>query len=275
MVAEIGIGTYFYAGTSELLRKGIELGANFVDTAELYGNEDVVGRAVKEIRERVFVATKTHHFKYKEVLQCAEASLKRLGIDTIDLYQLHLANAAVPIAETMGAMEELVQQGKVRYLGVSNFTVPELVEAQAALKKNKLVSNQMRYNVADRTIERDVLPFCREHNVTLIAYSPLGHNFRELLAADSKGVLEEVARETHKSKAQVALNWCLAKRGVMVLAKTESEEHMKENCGSSGWRLTPEQLGRLDRGIKFRRRGPFEVALRRFVRRTAQKVRGR
>jgi len=157
---EIGIGTYLYQGSSELLRRGIELGANFIDTAELYGNEEVVGRAIRGLRERAFIATKTHHFRYQEVLQCAEASLKRLGLDTIDLYQLHLANAAVPIAETMAAMEELVEQGKVRFIGVSNFSVPEFVRAQAALKRHELVSNQLRYSIVDRTVERDLLPFC-------------------------------------------------------------------------------------------------------------------
>lgn len=272
---EIGIGTYLYRGTSQLLRKGIELGANFIDTAELYGNEEVVGRAVKGIRDQVFVATKTHHFKYQEVIHCAEASLLRLGIDTIDLYQLHHPNAAVPIAETMAAMEQLVQQGKVRFIGVSNFTVPEVLKAQAALKMNKLVSNQMRYSIIDRTIERELLPFCQQHNLTLIAYSPLGHSFRNVLAADTAGVLEHVAREACKTKAQVALNWCLAKPGVVVIPKTESEAHLAENCASSGWRLTAEQVEKLNRGIKFRCRGRFEVAVRTFVRRTLQRVRGR
>src|SRR5215472_3280677 len=214
MLPEIGLGTYLYRGTAELLRKGVELGATFIDTAELYENEEVVGRAVKGIRDQVFIATKTHHFKYDEVIQCAEASLRRLGIDTIDLYQLHWTNATVPIAETMAAMEELVQQGKVRFLGVSNFGVRDVLEAQAALKRNKLVSNQMRYSIIDRTVERQVLPFCQQHQLTLIAYSPLGHSFRNVLEADPTAALERVARETGKTKAQVALNWCLAKPGV-------------------------------------------------------------
>ena len=272
---EIGLGTYLYRGTAELLRKGLELGATFIDTAELYQNEEVVGRAIKGIREQVFVATKTHHFRYHEVIQCAEASLLRLGIDTIDLYQLHYPNASVPIVETMSAMEELVLQGKVRFIGVSNFTLPEFLKAQAALKRNKLVSNQMRYSIVDRTIERDLLPFCQQHKVTLIAYSPLGHDFRNVLASDPGGALEQVARAVAKTKAQVALSWCLAKPGVVVIPKTECEAHMIENCKASGLRLTPEQLAKLDNAIKFRFRSRFSVAMRRFVRRTMQRIRGR
>jgi len=274
VLPEIGLGTYLYRGTAELLRKGLDLGATFIDTAELYQNEEVVGRAVKGIRDQVFVATKTHHFKYHEVIQSAEASLLRLGIDTIDLYQLHYPNASVPIAETMSAMEELVQQGKVRFIGLSNFTVPEFRKAQAALKRNKLVSNQVRYSIVDRTIERELLPFCQLHKVTLIAYSPLGHNFRNVLAADPVGALEQVTRAVQKTKAQVALNWCLLKPGVVVIPKTESEAHMLENCKASDWRLTPEHLAKLDRAIKFRCRSRLRVALRRFIRRTAQRIRG-
>ena len=274
VLTEIGIGTYLYRGTAELLRKGLDLGANFIDTAELYENEEVVGRAVKGIRDQVFIATKTHHFKYDQVIQCAEASLRRLGIDTIDLYQLHHTNAAVPIAETMGAMEELVKQGKVRFIGISNFTVPEIRKAQAALKKNRLVSNQMRYSIIDRTVEREVLPFCQQNDLTLIAYSPLGHVFQNVLDSDPAGALGRVAEETGRTRAQVALNWCSAKTGVVVIPKTESEAHMVENCGSSGWRLTAEQMSLLDGAIKFRCRSRFEVAVRRLVRRTAQRLRG-
>lgn len=272
-VPEIGLGTYLYQGSSELLRRGIELGATFIDTAELYENEEVVGRAIKGIRDRVFIATKTHHFKYEDVLNCAEMSLKRLGIDTIDLYQLHHPNAAVPIEETMGAMEELVKQGKVRFIGLSNFTVPEFEKAQVALSKVKLASNQMRYSIIDRSMEVEMLPYCEKNRVTLLAYSPLGHSFQNILAADSKGVLEDIARATRKTNAQVALNWCLCKSRVVAIPKTESPEHMAQNCQSSGWRLSDEQIALLDMGIKFRKRSRWEIALRRLVRRTAQRAR--
>ena len=274
-VPEIGIGTYLYRGDSELLRQGVDWGATFIDTAELYQNEEVVGRAIKGIRDRVFIATKAHHWKYHEVLRCAEASLQRLGIDTIDLYQVHWPNAAVPIAETMGAMEALVRQGKVRFVGVSNFTVPEFARAQAALSKIKIVSNQMRYSIVDRTVETELLPYCQQRGVTLIAYSPLGHSFQKVLQSDPTGIFGQLSRLTGRSPAQIALNWCLAKPGVIAIPKTESRAHLEENCQSSGWRLTPDQTAMLDQGIRFMRRSRFSVALRRIARRSLQTIRRR
>jgi diketogulonate reductase-like aldo/keto reductase len=269
---EIGQGTSRYQGGPELLRRGVELGASLIDTAELYGNEEVVGHAIQGLRDRVVVATKTHHSKYKDVLQCAEASLRRLRIETIDLYQLHWPNAAVPIEETMAAMEQLVDQGKVRCIGVSNFTLPEMRQAQAALRKHRIVSNQVRYSLVDRSIEVELLRYCQAHNVTVIAYSPLAQNFQRILEFDRDNALEQVAAMTGKTRVQVALNWCIAKPGVIVIPKTESFDHLEENCGASDWRLTSEQVALLERGVRCRRRSRLETALRRFVRRTIQRI---
>src|SRR5437899_10060301 len=162
----------------------IDRGVSLVDTAELYGSEEVVGMAMKNLRGRVFIATKTNHWRYDDVLKSAEASLMRLGCDLIDLYQLHWPNAAVPIAETMAAMEALVEDGKVRFIGVSNFTISEMQQAQRALRSQKIVSNQVRYSLVDRTIERDLLPYCQRNHVTVIAYSPLSNRFQRILGAD-------------------------------------------------------------------------------------------
>src|SRR5436309_13350989 len=123
---EVGIGTWYYGGSAELLRKAVDLGAAFIDTAEHYGNEEVVGRAIKGIRDEVFVATKVSHWRREEVFRCADESLRKLGVERIDLYQMHWPNATVPMEETIGAMEELAEQGKVRFLGVSNCWVGEL-----------------------------------------------------------------------------------------------------------------------------------------------------
>ncbi len=275
MLAEVGFGTYQYRGGVDLLRNAIEPGVWLIDSAELYHNEEVVGKAMENLRDRVFIATKTNHWRYDEVLKCAEASLKRLRCDLIDLYQLHWPNAAVPIAETMAAMEALVEGGKVRFIGVSNFTVSEMQEAQRALRKQKIVSNQMRYSLVDRTIERDLLPYCQRNHVTVIAYSPLGSNFRRILESDREDALGKVAKMTTRTKAQVALNWCLCKAGVVVIPKTDSMGHLVENCGSSGWRLSNEQIALLDNGIRHRSRGRWEVALRTCARRTLQSLRRR
>jgi len=274
VIPEIGIGTWQYQGGPELLRSAVELGAALIDTAEYYRNEEVVGKAIRGIRGQVFVATKTNHWRYKEVMASADASLKRLGVDRIDLYQLHWPNGAVPLEETMAAMEALVDQGKVRYLGVSNFSIGEMQRAQAALRRQRLVSNQLRYSLVERTIEPRILPYCQRHQVTVLAYSPLGHAFSKLTGADPADVLGRVAKATGKTRAQVALNWCIAKPGVVAIPKTESAPHLAENCASSGWRLSEEHRRLLDRSIRFRRRSRPEAVLRRLVRNTLQRIRG-
>ncbi len=141
LIPEIGVGTWKYKGGPRLLRRAVELGAAMVDTAESYGNEETVGEAIKGLRDRVFVATKTNHWKYGDVISSAEASFKKLGLDRIDLYQLHWPSARAPIAETMGAMQALVDHGKVRFIGVSNFTVPDLRSALSVMDKYPIVSN--------------------------------------------------------------------------------------------------------------------------------------
>lgn len=265
-IPEIGIGTYLYRGTAQLLRRGIDLGAAFIDTAEYYRNEEVVGQAVRGVRDRVFIATKVNHWRRREVFTSADASLRKLGVDTIDLYQLHWPNSAVPIEETMSAMEELVDQGKVRFIGVSNFTLPELKRAERAMRKHRIVANQLRYSIVHRSIEPHLLPYCQANQIAVIAYSPLGHRFSSLSEADRNGALASVAKETGKTVAQVALNWCLAKPGVVVIPKTESSDHLAENSQSSDWRLTEEQTSLLNRSVRFRSRGRVEQAFRRWVR---------
>src|SRR3989338_9876231 len=172
---EIGLGTLQYSGGLEPLRKGVSLGAILIDTAEMYGTEEVVGEAVKGQRQQVFIATKVsgNHLRYDEVLRAAENSLKRLGTDYIDLYQIHWPDPGVPLKETMRAMETLVDAGKVRFIGVSNFYLKNLEEAQACMTKYRIVSNQVKYSLMQRGVEEDMLAYCQENNITLIAYSPL------------------------------------------------------------------------------------------------------
>lgn len=261
---EVGLGTWEYCGGVEPLRAGFDAGALYVDTAESYGSERLVGEALSGIRERVFVASKVspEHFRPADLHRAADASLKKLGVAHLDLYQLHRPNPAVPIAETMGAMEELVEAGKVRFIGVSNFSVTEMQTAMRALRKHPLVANQVRYNIADRTIETHILPFCLANRITVIAYSPLGRDLQRILDCDPAGTMAGIARDTGRSAAQVALNWCLCQDGVVVIPKGSSVAHVRENCLASGWRLTAEQRERLNVGIQFRRRSGMEMALR-------------
>ena len=174
-IPEIGLGTWDFHGTPAALLAGLEAGAWFIDTAESYGTEPVVAEAIRGVRERVFLATKIspQHFRRADVFRAAEQSLARLRVDHLDLYQLHHPNPKIPLEETLGAMEELADAGKVRFIGVSNFDVARLQSARRIMRKHAIVSNQIRYNLADRTIEAELLPYCRANGVTVIAYSPL------------------------------------------------------------------------------------------------------
>ena len=252
MVPEIGLGVWKYRGGVEPLRRGIELGAFLIDTAEMYRTEDVVGQAVKGLRDQVFIATKVSgsHLRYDDVLRAADASLQELETDYIDLYQVHWPNSSVPIKETMRAMAALVDRKQVKYIGVSNFSTRELREAQTALHNYPIVSNQVLYNLNDREIERDLLPYCQKHDVTIIAYTPLDDG---RLAAKSRwrrsrgmNVLAEIAAQTHKTLAQVALNWCLSRPSVIAIPKSDSVTRTEENCRASGWQLTHAQVTLLD-----------------------------
>jgi diketogulonate reductase-like aldo/keto reductase len=254
-VPEIGLGTWDYHGGDAPIRKAVELGACLIDTAEIYGTEEAVGAAIRGIRERVFVATKVSggNLRYEEVLSAAEGSLKRLGVDTIDLYQIHWPDPGVPIAETMGAMEKLVEDGKVRFIGVSNFYVNNLAEAAAALKRHKIVANQVKYSLLQRGVEEDTLGYCQKNNITVIAYSPLARGQltapRVIKHRGALATLQQIAAETGKTMAQVALSWCIAKPGVIAIPKTDKVERVVEMCEASGWRLSPAQIAALEKAF--------------------------
>ncbi len=254
MVPEIGLGTWKYRGGVEPLLAGLEVGATFIDTAEMYRTEDVVGEAIAARRRNVFLATKVSgsHLRRDQVLRAADASLRMLDTDYIDLYQVHWPNHSVPIAETMGAIESLADQGLVRFIGVSNFRLSELQEAERAMSRHPIVSNQVLYSLKDREIESGLLPYCQQQGITVIAYTPLadGSLARKprTFTRHNEGIktLQEVARQTGKTMAQVALNWCTFHQGVVAIPKSNSAERTKENCGASGWRLSPDEVQALD-----------------------------
>lgn len=255
MVPEIGLGTWKYTGGAGPLRRGIDLGATFIDTAEMYRNEEKVGQAIKGLRDGLFLATKVlgSNLRYSQVLHAAEASLRKLDVDYVDLYQIHWSNPGVPIKETMEAMATLVDAGSVKFVGVSNFSKRELQEAQAAMPNVPIVSNQVLYNLKRREIELDLLPYCQENGVTVIAYTPLADGS---LAAKPRRrpdgrirVLEEVAGQVGKTMAQVALNWCTSRPNVIAIPKSNSIERTAENCGASGWRLSAGQVAMLDQAF--------------------------
>ncbi len=253
-IPKIGFGTARYNGGAGVLPRAAELGAWLVDTAEAYNvhgdepghAESLVGEEIDPVRDQMFIATKISpaNFRYEDVLAHADASRKRLQTDVIDLYQLHSPKSEVPISETMRAMEELVSRGEVRFIGVSNFSVNQMKAAQDALHSNPLVSNQLKYHLFAREIEAEVLPYCQEQGITVIAYSPLAIG---ALPADDRGAqLREVAESAGRSWAQVMLNWVVGHERVMAIPKTDRRERVQELVESVGWELRSEQRATLD-----------------------------
>lgn len=275
-VSSIGFGTAFRGGITpgkaSVLRRAVELGINFFDTAEAYErggikSEEVVGEALKQIRDRVFIATKVskENLGYDDVLGAAQRSLKRLRTSYIDLYQLHQANPLIPIRETMKAMEQLVQEGKVRYIGVSNFDVNQMREAEEALSRAEISSNQVCYNLIQREIQRDILPYCASRQVSVIAYSPLaigllsGTVKREFITSygifqgerlaknlQLVEILRSIGSSRGKTPAQVALNWLVAKPLVVPIPGFETTQEVEEGVGAVDWRLTQEEVARME-----------------------------
>ena len=240
-ISAIGMGTWrigSYNSQGEkaeqisAIRKGIELGISLIDTAEIYGegmSERLVGEAVAGLRDSVFIATKVwpDHLRHDDVIAACDRSIQRLGLRHVDLYQIHWPNANVPIRETMSAMEELVRAGKVRHIGVSNFSIVQVEEARGALPKSELVSNQVEYSIANRSVEKDVLPFCKREGITLIAYSPLARG------AIPESQVPSVLRQKYRmTPAQVMLNWVTRDERVVAIPKSAHVGHVEENASS-------------------------------------------
>ncbi len=246
-VPVIGFGTWLYSGGHGVLRRAAELDCGLVDTAELYGNEELVGAEIAPIRDQVFLATKVspENLGLADVINHCLASLERLQTATIDLYQVHWPNPAIPINETMRGMRHLVEQGLVRYVGVSNFSVSQMEAAQAALGDIPLVSNQVNYSLLDRGAEAEVLPWCKHRGVVLVAYRPLAR----FQLGEARPVLEAVAKESGHSIAQVLLNWAIGTGGVVVIPKTDQIERVDELAAAAQFELTADQRARLEKSV--------------------------
>ncbi len=247
-ISAIGIGTWKMGvelkSEVEAIRAAIEKGVNLVDTAEMYGTEHIVREALDGY-EGILVATKVspNHFHHDDLIRACNASLERLGIREIDLYQLHWPNNSIPIKETMQAMEELVKQGKIRHIGVSNFSVSELKEAQAALKGSEIVSNQVEYSVLVRDPEHGLLDYCKKERITLIAYSPLARGaLFDKKYYELRKKLESIGSKYKKSASQVALNWLIRKEPVVAIPKASNADHAIENAEAASFKLSEQDL---------------------------------
>jgi len=267
------------------IHRAIELGINFLDTADIYGlgrNEELVGKALRDRRGQVVLATKFGNVRGKDgswlgvngkpdyVRSCCEASLRRLGVDVIDLYYQHRVDPETPIEETVGAMAELVRQGKVRYLGLSE-AAPATIRKACAV--HPITALQTEYSLWTRDPEVEVLPTCRENGISFVAYSPLGRGILtgairrldDLAEGDYRrnsprfsganlsqnlslvDRLTEIAARKKCQLSQLALAWLLARGGdIFPIPGTKHVNRLEENVGALQVQLTPEEVARLD-----------------------------
>ncbi|MEE9216699.1 MAG: aldo/keto reductase [Anaerolineales bacterium] len=243
-VPKIGLGTWNMRGDScfRATLSALELGYRHIDTAEMYRNEAEVGRAIAESgvdRSEIFLVTKvsSSHLSHEGVLQAAENSLRRLGIDTIDLYLVHWPNDRIPIEDTMVGMNELVKQGKVRRIGVSNFSVSQLQEAEAAFPA-RIFTNQIEYFFGRS--EDAMLRYCQEREIMLTAYSPLDRGHLRASRA-----LEAAAEAYEVTAAQVALRWLIQQENVVAIPKSAHPGRQRENLDVFGFELSADDIARL------------------------------
>ncbi len=286
-ISSIVLGTAFRGGLVEQMPKvigrAIDLGITTFDTGGYVRNgvvtEEVLGQVIKDRRQDVILAVKQVPPAAREL----ETRLRRLQTDYIDILEIlpcrcdkvcksgypeHVEEPHYPVSEAMEQAEALVQKGVVRYLGVSRYTTAQLLEAEAALKETHLLLDQLHYNLAAREVGEEVMPYCRDNNITILAHSPLGAGLLwgddssinkdryarygfdtpEKLAKyrDLIGVLGDIAQERGKAMAQVAVNWVLCQSHVLPIIGPDTVEHLEENCGAVGWRLGAEELGRID-----------------------------
>lgn len=256
-VPVIGQGTW-PVPDRDALRRGIALGMTHIDTAEMYGDgesESIVGDAIAGIaRERLFLVTKVlpQHADRAGVKRAFERSLRRLGTDYVDCYLIHW-RPEVPIEETMTALEDLVDAGKARLVGVSNFDPWDLREASAGMKRRRIACDQVLYNLRQRTVEDHELPWCREHGAALVAYTPLGKPAIDGAKARDR-VLADIGKAYGVSAQAIALAFLIRDPLVFAIPKASTIEHVEENARAADVHLTPEDIAAIERAYPKRRR---------------------
>jgi diketogulonate reductase-like aldo/keto reductase len=251
-VPVIGQGTWMIenarARAVQALRLGLELGLRHIDTAEMYGSgqaEEIVAEAIEGRRAEVFLVSKVlpSNASYEGTLRACERSLRRLRTDYLDLYLLHWESSH-PIRETMRAMETLIAQKAIRFAGVSNFDVPQLRAAEAAMRHERVACNQVLYHLSDRGIERKLIPYCAERGIAVVGYSPFGHRgFR------TNAALERVAARHKATPRQVVLNFLTRNAIVFTIPKASQTEHVRQNATALDFTLTPEDAAEIDQAF--------------------------
>jgi aryl-alcohol dehydrogenase-like predicted oxidoreductase len=303
-VSALAFGTMTFGGTNEFFRKVgstqidearqlvdlcLEAGVNLFDTADVYSqgaSEEILGQALSKRRDDVILATKVHGRmgdgpndvgqSRHHIIRACEDSLRRLGTDYIDLYQVHGFDALTPLEETLGALDDLVRSGKVRYIGCSNYSAWHLMKALCVSERKGLerfVSQQVYYSLVARELEYELVPLSLDQGLGILVWSPLAGGFLsgkfrrgqpgpegtrrsqrgdpgtidEEKGYDIVDVLEEIAREHDATIAQAALNWVLHKPGVTsVIVGARTEEQLRDNLAAASWEMTEEEVQRLD-----------------------------
>jgi diketogulonate reductase-like aldo/keto reductase len=249
-ISIIGQGTWQMRSSAlEALRVGIELGMTHIDTAELYtGAEEIVAQAIRGRREEIFLVSKVvpSNASYKGTLRACDESLKRLKTDYLDAYLLHWWSGSHPITETMRAMEELVAAGKIRHVGVSNLDVDRLKQAQNALTKERIFCNQVLYHLRSRGIENRLIPYCESQKIAVVGYSPFGQGDFPSASSKQGKALAAIANRHGKTPRQVALNFLTRRPNLFAIPKAGSVDHVRENAGGTGWKLSTDDLEIID-----------------------------
>jgi len=247
--ARLAHGRHPQAEEEAALRAGIDLGMTLVDTAELYGSEELIGRVIAGQRERVFLVSKVwpSHVAGDGIARACAASLKRLGTDHLDLYLLHWPNGVSDFAHVVKAFEDLRAAGKIRAWGVSNFKVSDMEKLFRVPQGERCAMNQVPYSLDDRGIERDLLAWCERHDVAVMAYSPLGGPGTALLGNPA---LARIGAAHNCSPAAVALAWTIRGSRVIAIPESGSAAHVKENAVALSLTLTPQELKDLDAAFR-------------------------
>ena len=237
------------------LRRGIDLGMTHIDTAEMYGDAElVIADAIAGQRDKIFLVSKVlpGNASRRGTITACERSLKRLKTDRLDGYLLHW-RGSYPLAETVSAFEQLVSSGKIRAWGVSNFDVDDLEEMLAVAGEGKITCNQVLYHLRERAIEHAVIPWCEAHGVAVVAYSPFGHNDFPSPGSNAGQVLRTIADAHGASPRQVALAFLTREACVFAIPKASTPEHAAENAAAGDLVLSDEEIAALDKAFP---RGP-------------------
>jgi diketogulonate reductase-like aldo/keto reductase len=259
-VPVIGQGTWYIdrgdrKSAVAALRRGIDLGMTHIDTAEMYGDAElVVAEAIAGKRDEVFLVSKVlpSNASRRGTITACERSLKRLQTDRLDCYLLHW-RGSYPLDETVAAFAELVAAGKIRSWGVSNFDTDDLDELLAVAGRGKIACNQVLYHLQERAIEHAVIPWCEQHGVAVVAYSPFGHNDFPSPGSKPGEVLRTIAGAQRASPRQVALSFLTRNPAVFAIPKAASAEHAADNAAAGDLTLSESELAALDKAFP---RGP-------------------